>query len=332
MAFGMTIGGATMDRAFVGGTAVKRFYVGGSHVWPPISTPIVWVGSAVGSGTTNTFPAHLAGDLLVAAAISSTNTPRTPPAGYTTVYSSPSGFAALTVAYRWATSAGTLFGTWPSGTAWTSAYVFRGVNTDTPFGKVDSVAVEAVTSGTAPALTLTDPSGDSLVGLMYFNNGSTGVWGAVPGGNVGKNMNARLANLQQIDTGVSVSDAVRMTHTTGASTFRSAAFELLVPVPVTRNGLYGVRVEYLDNYQVRMTALTTYPAGDVEEAYFIRSTPIADDGYTPRTFVRTYRASATPISCTLEEYWATPSGTRNTINFQITPRVTGGGVVEEIIP
>ena len=81
-----------------------------------------------------------------------------------------------------------------------------------------------------------------------------------------------------------------------------------------------------------MTAMTSYAADPDNEAFFFRSAPLVDDGYTPRTFVRTYRATATPLDCTLEEYWQTPTGTLNKISFQIMPRATGGGVVEEIIP
>jgi hypothetical protein len=100
---------------------------------------------------------------------------------------------------------------------------------------------------------------------------------------------------------------------------------------VTAEGLYGVRVAYLDNYVVNFTALTSY-APDPEEAFFFRSTPITNDGYVAREFSKTYRASGVPMDCVLEEYWVTPSGVRNTINFKITPRATGNGVVEEIIP
>lgn len=105
------------------------------------------------------------------------------------------------------------------------------------------------------------------------------------------------------------------------------------PVAATYTGLYGVRVEYLDNYDVLFTALTSYAADPANDAFFFRSTPITNDGYTPRTFTKTYRASAVPMDCTLEDYWPdNPSGVRNTISFQITPRATGGGAVDEIIP
>jgi hypothetical protein len=103
------------------------------------------------------------------------------------------------------------------------------------------------------------------------------------------------------------------------------------PVGPPAEGLYGVRVAYLDNYVVNFTALTSY-APDPEEAFFFRSTPLTNDGYVAREFSKTYRASAVPQDCVLEEYWVTPSGVRNTINFKINPRATGNGVVEEIIP
>jgi hypothetical protein len=318
------VGAATPSKIMAGTTAVQKVMVGTAQVWPTAltvpTTPIMWVGSTVASGTTNAFPAHLAGDLLVAAAISTTSTARTPPSGYTTAYTSTAGFAALTVAYKWATAASTQFGSWPSGTAWTCAYVFRGVNKDTPFGSINSVAVESVKEGTAPAISLNTDSGDSLVGHLFFNNGTSGVWGTPPAGVLSKNANARMSNLQKIDTRTATADPVTMTHTTGPVTFRTASFELLVPAPVTQVGLYGCTVEYLPNYEVRFTALTTYPEGDVNEAYFFRSTPLTNDGYTARTFTKTYRATATPVTCTLEEYWATPSGVRNTVTFDIMPK------------
>jgi hypothetical protein len=331
MPFDTAVGDTPIAKAYVGTTPVKRIYAGSTHVWPPISTPIVWAGSTVASGTTNSFPAHLAGDLLVATAISTTSTARTPPSGYTTAYTSTTGFAALTVAYKWATATNTQFGSWPSGTAWTCSYVFRGVNKDTPFGSINSVAVESVKEGTAPAVSLNTDSGDSLVGHLFFNNGTSGVWGTLPAGVLSKNANARMSNVQKIDTRTATADPVTMTHTTGPVTFRTASFELLVPAPATYNGLYGVKVEYGDNYDVTFTALTSY-AADPNEAFFFRSTPMTNDGYTARTFTKTYRSSAVPMDCTLEEYWATPSGVRNTINFQVMPKAVGGGVVEEIIP
>jgi hypothetical protein len=182
------------------------------------------------------------------------------------------------------------------------------------------VAVESVKEGTAPAISLNTDSGDSLVGHLFFNNGTSGVWGTPPAGVLSKNANARMSNLQKIDTRTATADPVTMTHTTGPVTFRTASFELLVPQVETPVGLYGCDVEYLPNYEVRFTALTTYPEGDVNEAYFFRSTPLTNDGYTARTFTKTYRATATPVTCTLEEYWATPSGVRNTVTFDIMPK------------
>jgi hypothetical protein len=101
---------------------------------------------------------------------------------------------------------------------------------------------------------------------------------------------------------------------------------------VTYDGLYGVRVEYLDNYVVRFTALTSY-APDPGEAFFFRCAQIPRDGYVGREFEKTWVASGySALDCTLEEYWATPSGVMNKLNFRISPRAVGNGVVEEIIP
>ena len=290
------------------------------------TTQIEWVGANSVAAASGNFPVHQAGDLLVVAAVSTTATPRVPPSGYTTAYTSPSGFGGLTVAYRWATAPGTTMGTWPSGTGWLTGYAFRGANTTTPLGVVDSVAVDAVSEGTTPQVTLTDTSGASLVTYMHFT-GAAGTWGAVPAGCIQRNSNINMYSSQKADS--TTDGATTMTRTGGSGTFRSLVFEVLAPVQ--RSGLYGVRVEYGDNYDVTFTALTSY-AADPNEAFFFRSTPITNDGYTARTFTKTYRSSAVPMDCTLEEYWATPSGVRNTITFDITPRAVGGGVVEEIIP
>lgn len=336
----LQVGGNPASKVYIGGTQASAVYLGGTKVWPTAlmvpTTPIIWVGSTVGSGTTNIFPTHVAGDLLVAAAISSTNTPRTPPSGYTTAYTSTTGFAALTVAYRWATAAGTQFGTWPSGTAYTAAYVFRGVNKDTPFGSINSAAVESVTSGTAPAITLNTASGDSLVGHLFFNNGTAGVWGTLPAGVLSKNAQARMANVQKIDTRTATADPVTMTHTTGPATFRTASFELLVPAPpAVPDYTYGVRIEYLDNYLVRFTALKGLVFPD-DEFWFFRCTQMPKDGYTARTFEKQWQSNGYgTMDCTLEDQWGTgqagQTNTRTILRFRMTPRAVGNGLVEEYI-
>ena len=312
----LMVGGSPQVRAFVGTTPVKRTYVGSIQVWPAMTTRITNLGSTVFTGTANTnFPTHTAGDLLVVVAVG--GAAPTAPAGWTTVYTSPSGNPAATIGYRFATGAGTGTGAW-SGNAVATAYAFRGANKTTPFGKIGTNLGSGLDT-TAPALTLTDPSGDSLVMHSYYNNGTTGAWiNKVPAGFIGKNQQARMANNQMIDTIGATTPSSVMSHSASA-TWRTLAFELLMEPAVVQVGLYDVTVEYLPNYEVRFTALTSYPA-DPDEAFFFRSTPLTNDGYTGRTFTKTYRASAVPIDCTLEDYWANPTGIRNTVSFQIMPK------------
>jgi hypothetical protein len=323
MPFGTTIGGTPLTKAFVGNTPVKRIYTGTTHVWPPLSTKVTWIGSTAGTGTTNTYAVHTAGDLLVALVVGTSAAP----SGYTVAATSTTGTTTM-VAYKWATGANTSFGTFTGAQA-SSAYVFRNADTTTPLGAIQFASGSGLAT-TAPALTLTDPSGASAVAHTFYNAATAGAWvNKIPANFLGKNQQARMANNQMIDTRTATTDPSTMTHSV-SSLWSAAAIEVLAPQAPARNGLYGVKVEYGDNYDVTFTALTSY-AADPNEAFFFRSTPMTNDGYTARTFTKTYRSSAVPMDCTLEEYWATPSGVRNTINFQVMPKAVGGAV-EEIIP
>jgi hypothetical protein len=326
MAFGMTIGGAAMDRAFVGETPVKRIYAGDKHVWPPISTTVTYVSSQVFTGTTNTsFPTHSTGDLLVVVSAGGTA-----PAGWTVAHQTSTGAPVLTMAWKIAPGAGTGTGSWLNNLIG-CMYVYRGMDAAAPVGAVGSSGGTG-TVASPPELTLTGGGGESLVTHCYYNNGSSGIWvNKIPGNFLSKNQNARIANNQMIDTRASVADSSSMTHTVSAA-WRGLAFEVLAPQPVTYDGLYGVRVEYLDNYVVNFTALTSY-AADPEEAFFFRCVQMPRDGYVGREFQKTWAVNGYgALDCTLEEYWATPSGVMNKLNFRISPRAVGNGVVEEIIP
>jgi hypothetical protein len=316
MPFDTAVGDTPIAKAYVGTTPVIRTYVGDKHVWPPFSTTVTYVASTVFTGTTNvTFPTHSAGDLLVLQATG--NTAPTAPAGWTVVHTSPSGNPAAVLAYKWATGAGTGTGSWANNVAGLM-YVIRNADKTNPIGAVSTSVGPSSTTVTAPALTLTDPTGSSLVAHSYFNSGSTGGWANKATGNfLIKNLVARLGSSLAIDTRGATVEPSTLTHS-AAATWRSLAFEVLAPA--AQVGLYGCDVEYLPNYEVRFTAKTSYAEGDPDEVFFFRSTPIANDGYTGRTFTKTYRASAVPMDCTLEDYWQNPTGIRNTINFQISPK------------
>ena len=326
MAFGLTVGGAPLVKSFVGSTPVKRIYAGDKHVWPPFSSTVTYVASLVFTGTTNTtFPTHSTGDLLVVVSAGGTA-----PAGWTVVNQSSGGSPVVTMAWKLAPGAGTGTGSWLGNTIGTQ-YVFRNHDPVNPFGAIGSASGSGTVTS-PPQLTLADGSGASLVMHNYYNAGASGLWvNKIPANFIARNQNARMANNTMIDTKAAVAESSSMTHTVSAA-WRGLAFEVLAPQPVTYDGLYGVRVEYLDNYVVRFTALTSY-AADPEEAFFFRCVQIPRDGYVGREFEKTWVASGyNALDCTLEEYWATPNGVMNKLNFRISPRAVGNGVVEEIIP
>lgn len=222
MPFGVTVGGVALGKSYVGETPVKRIYVGGTHVWPPISAKATWIGSTSGTGTTNTYAAHTGGDLLVALVFGT----GVAPSGYTIVGTSTTGTTVI-LAYRWATGANTSFGTFTGALA-SSSYVFRNADTAAPFGAIQFGSGSGL-EVTAPALTLADPSGGSVVAHCYYNAATAGAWvNKIPPNFISKNQQARVANNQMIDTsGVSVG-ASAMTHTV-SSLWSSAAFEVKSP-------------------------------------------------------------------------------------------------------
>jgi hypothetical protein len=220
------VGGAEPSKIMVGGTPVKNVYVGGKYCWPSNPTAKVqWVGSVVSSGTSNTFPAHQPGDLLVVWAQSATTTSPTHPAdGGWSMAAYGSGGLYGKLMWKVATSSTTQFGTW-NNVAWSTAYVFRNASTTAPFG---GAIIMNTTGATSPEITLTDTSGDSLICYGFHNNGTSGAWGEVPGGFLGKNSVARMANLQKID---STSDgSLAWSSTAGNVVYKGCVFEVLPEV------------------------------------------------------------------------------------------------------
>ena len=317
MAYGLNVGGTPLVKSFYGTVPVKRIYVGSTHVWPLISSAVVYSGSQVFSGTTSVaMPVHSVGDLLVV--LANGITAPTAPTGWTVAHTtSGSGAPNATLAFRVATAGGTSTGSWMNN-AFATAFVFKNAHASAPIGAIatNPIGTASVTC-TAPALTLVDGSGASVVAHSFYNGGSTGAWvNKIQGGFVSRNQQARVANNQLVDSFTAVAESSVMTHSASA-VGRGVAFEILPPAaPV---GLYGVDVVYLPNYEVQITAKTSYAAGDPNEAFFFRSTPTAKDGYTARTFTKQWSSNATQ-TCTLEDYWANPTGVRNTVDFKLYPK------------
>ena len=315
---GIYTGGTRQVGRRVGTNEVVKVYVGDERIWPPVQK-VTYVGSQVTNGTGAMLPAHVAGDLLVVAAqgggTTSSPVPALP-AGWTQAYRSSSNQGCpVLIGYKFATAANTQGGTW-STSAYTCGYAFRNVDTTTPFGAFNSTMNAAST----PAVTPVNAEGESVLVHYFYNNGSTGGWGASPVGFVGKNAVARLGNLLRLDSRVGAGAA--WSHTASpVPNFRTVQFEVLPAAPA-EEGLYGVQVEYLPNYTVKFTALTSYP-DDPEDAIFFRATPLnQNDGYKGRTWTETFTASAGVQTATAQDYYGGPGGTyqSKTVTFTFAPK------------
>lgn len=320
----VNIGSAALQRSYVGDQEVKRIYVGGKYAWPSVpSAKVEWIGSAVASGATNTFPAHEPGDLLVVVAVETGAASRPSlAAGFTEVHANTSGMS-ICIGYRIATSSSTPVGTWTNA-FYNTAYVFRYANTNTPFGGLTSMID---TKGISPSITMQNTSGDSALVYGFSNNGTVGGWGGAPDGFITKNGVARMGNLQKI---VSTSDgAVTWSSTAGTVNFRNWVFEVLPEEPVVEEPpyLYGVDIVYKPNYVVEFTVKKGLPYDpNSDEAFMFRCAQMPKDGYTGRTFSKQWSANGySALDCTLQDLWGDGVPANNdtmmkTISFQITPR------------
>jgi hypothetical protein len=316
MPFDTAVGDTPIVKAYVGTTPVIRTYVGDKHVWPPYSSRVTYVSSQVFTGTTSVaFPTHTPNDLLVIYAVG--GAAPTAPAGWTAVPTGQTGNPAGTLAYRWATSTSASTGTW-TGNAAGVMYVFRGADQVNPFGTVGTSVGPSSTTVTAPAITLTDPSGGSLVAHNYYNNGTTGAWtNKAPTNFIIKNLNSRMASTLAIDTASTDVGATSLTHSS-AQTWRSLAFEVMAPAVST--GLYAVDVEYLPAYEVRFTCRTTYPES-ASDGFAFTSTPTqGHNGYVGRVFTQKW-TSQTVQTCQIQDiYGGGAGGTMNTITVAVSPK------------
>ena len=318
---GIYTGGTHQSGRRIGNTEIVKVYVGDERIWPPVQK-VTYVGSQVASGNAPTFPTHKAGDLLVVAAqggvMTSTPVPVLP-AGWTQAFrSSNAQGLPLLLAYKFATAANTSGGTWTS-SVYTAAYVFRGADTTTPFGAFGA----AMNATSTPLVNPVNTAGESALVHYFYNNGTTGSWGASPVGFVQKNAVARLGNLLRLDS--TNGRGAAWPHTVAAGTnWRTAQFEVLPAAPApTEEGLYGVQVEYLPNYTVKFTALTSYADNPVEDAVFFRATPLnQNDGYKGRTWTSTFTPTANVQTGTAQDYYGGPGNTYNgkTVTFTFTPK------------
>jgi len=320
MPFDITVGDTTIVKAYVGTTPVIRTYVGDKHVWPPYSSTVTYVGSQVFTGTASaTFPVHTPNDLLVIYAVG--GAAPVAPAGWTDVPTGQSGNPAGTLAYKWATGTTASTGVW-TGNAAGIMYVFRDANKTTPFGAVGTSVGNGLVA-TAPALTLTEPNGSSLVAHNYYNNGTTGSWGnKAPANFIVKNLNARMASTLAIDTTGTVV-ATSMTHSSSQS-WRSLAFEVLAPAAADTRYLYDVTVTNKPALVIDF-ALQSGLAPSGNDQYMFRCVQFPTlDGYVGRTFSKTFPTSAySSLDCSVQDLYGDGTAnadSRRTITFTVSPK------------
>jgi hypothetical protein len=330
----LTIGGAPLVKASVGATPIKSIYVGAEQVWPTLdldllTTKLVWVDSkAYYGGSGLQFGQHQAGDLLMVIAVGSV--PPNAPGQYTTVHKSDaSGTIGGTVAYQIAKAGGTPVGTW-NGVAGATTYVIRGCNQTSPIGAVESLYQGTSTLvSNAPALTLTDPSGESLVAHVHYNNATTGAFTAssLSAGFKIKTAQDRMTSVQQQNTTVGLPSS--LTHTTTQKTV-GFAVEVLA-------GSYVPEEEPLYLYDVEQTnkgggvvdfvlkkGLGPYDPSD--EGFMFRCSTVGGlDGYVPRNFTKKFPSNTayTKFECTVEDLYgdgtANPEYLYKTISFSVSP-------------
>ena len=305
---------------------ITKVLMGDEQIWPPVQK-VIYVGSTASSGTGVTLSAHVAGDLLVVAAQGS-GTTSTPvpslPAGWTQAYRSSSNQGCpVLIGYKFATASNTQGGTWAS-SAYTCGYVFRGADTTTPFGAFNST-MNAVST---PAVTPVNTAGESVLVHYFYNNGTTGAWGAVPVGFAGKNAVARLGNLQRLNTRIGA--GAKWSHTASpVPNFRTVQFEVLPVAPAVDEPLwlYDVDITYKGSLVVDFALKKGLTGIDpLDEGFMFRCVQLPSlDGYVPRTFSKTFPATAySALDCTVQDMYgdgtANPDYLYKTISFQVTPR------------
>lgn len=326
----LMIGGAQLVSASVGATPTERIYIGDAKVWPNVditelTTKLVWVDSrAFYGGTQLTFGQHQAGDLLMVIAVGSV--PPTAPYPYITAHQSDAaGTIGGTVAYQIAKAGGTSAGTW-SGVAGATTYVIRGCHQKYTIGDVQSIyQAGSVAVSNAPALTLADPSGESLVVNAHYNNANTGSFNTGdPAGFVTKTKQDRMTSLMQLNSTQGLASA--LTHSSPQKTL-GFAVEVLAGsyVPPVQPYLYDIQQTNKAGRVVDFVALKGFEPPDLtEEAFMFRCVQFpALDGYVMRTFSKTFPSSGySKLDCTLTDQYGDGTPNPELLNKQISFSVT----------
>lgn len=204
------------------------------------------IGTPAGAVATSvTLPTHAIGDIIIVGAWNgvSTTTPAPPAAGGTVPAwvdidaNAGSVGTAMRTVYFVATATNHTTGTWTNTTE-IGAIVIRGQNVATPFGgHAESGGTAA--SSTAPAVTMTQTDGTSMLLHWHGHQSVGGAWPAAPAGYTRQiTVNQGVANGLVLNTkNVTTSDGSIVQTIAGASSvgYHGATIEILVAGAVATN-------------------------------------------------------------------------------------------------
>lgn len=203
---------------------------------PQPTLPQVPIGAA---GTTVTLPTHAVGDLLIccgynniaATAISAAAAGGTVPTWVSIDNPAGANLNALGVFQAVATATNHTSGTW-AGSTHMCAIVVRGQKAAGFIGAHGQGGSAAANSSVAPAITLTNLTGSSLVLAIHFHKGLTAI-GAAPSGYTQQLASvAALCAVNTLNNTTASPGAVTQTDTSASGGYRGEQFEIL-PIPVS---------------------------------------------------------------------------------------------------
>lgn len=179
------LGTSSLAACYVGSTAVQKIYVGSTEVWSA-DAPVSYIDANTSTTTSVSIPTHQANDVILIWALSAWGigtAPSMPSAGgtvptFTSIRSGTHGAGGYRLAYATASASGRTSGTWTGAAAMLVA-VLRGANAS----PVGGSAIDGTYGGTptAPAVTLTNSSGSSML-LHFYGSWGSPTWGTAPSG------------------------------------------------------------------------------------------------------------------------------------------------------
>jgi hypothetical protein len=148
--------------------------------------PVTHKGSTSILGTNGSIPIHGAGDLILVFAVNQTSnsSPPIPTAGgnvpqFLEVATAVGGGIGVTIAYAFATTSTHTSGVW-TGSTRTFCMTLTGESNGYPIGSLAQIINSSQTELVAPAISLLDASGESLIVHLVLKQNGTTSWSTTP--------------------------------------------------------------------------------------------------------------------------------------------------------